>query len=124
MFDRFDCWKYSEFHNCWDFVREFLIDRAGVPPEDVPRYGICPDDKKAMTLAARSVEKTFNPCEPRQFAIACHFIGKTIIHVGVVDGGRIRHTGKNRGTTKSTIKDFEALAPKTIYKIHKSLCQN
>jgi len=124
MFDKFDCWKYSDFHNCWDYVREFLIDRAGVPSEDVPKYGICPDDKKAMTLAARNVEKTFTLCEPQQFAIACHFMGKIITHVGVVDGDRIRHTGRTQGTTKSTIKEFESMSPKTIYKIHKSLCRS
>ena len=124
MFDRFDCWKYTDNHNCWDFVREFLIDRAGVPSEDVPKYGICPTDKKAMTKAAREVQKTFTLCEPQQYAIACHFVGRVIIHVGVVDGDIIRHTGKVQGTTKSTVRDFEAMAQKTIYKIHRSLCQH
>lgn len=124
MFDRFDCWQYSDSHNCWDFVREFLISRAGIPREDVPKYGICPDDKKAMTKAAASVDRSFYDCEPLQNSIACHYVGRLIIHVGIVDGGMIRHTGKKLGTTKSTIKEFEAMAQKTTYKIHKSLWQH
>lgn len=123
MFDKFDIWKYSDNHNCWDYVREYLIERAGVPAEDVPKYGICPDDKKAMTAASKDVEKSFIDCGPEQYAIACHYFGETIIHVGVVDKNYVRHTSRKRGTMKSTIKEFEAMCQKTIYKKHESLWQ-
>jgi molybdopterin synthase catalytic subunit len=123
MWDKFDIWKYRDNANCWDYVREFLIERAGVPSSDVPKYGIAPDNKREMTKAANDVKQTFIDSEPVQHAVACHYVGRTIIHVGVIDNGYVRHTGKKTGTMKSTIKEFEAMCQKTIYKIHKSLCQ-
>lgn len=124
MLDKFDIWKYRDNANCWDYVREYLIERAGIPPGDVPKYGILPSDKRAMTKAANDVKQTFINSGPVQYAVACHYLGKTIIHVGVIDKGCVRHTGSKTGTMKSSIKDFEAMSQKTIYKLHKSLCQS
>lgn len=124
MIDKFDLWQYRENANCWDFVRAFLIERAGIDAADVPRFGICPDDKKAMTKASAGVRRSFSESGPEQFAIACHYVGRVLYHVGVVDGGIIRHTGKQTGTRKDSIKEFERLAGRTIYMLHNSLWQD
>lgn len=124
MFNKWSCWQYRDNANCWDFVRSFLVEEAGVPSEDVPKFGICPKDKRSMTKASTEVESQFVDSEPVQYAIACHYYGKVLYHVGVVDQGRIRHTGEKIGTMYESIKDFEARASVTKYKIHQSLCQN
>jgi hypothetical protein len=113
MFDRFDVWTFSDNHNCWDFVREYLIEKAGVPPEDVPKFGILPTDKRSMTKAYRGVKCKFVECGAQQNAIACQYHGGLLQHVGVVDGDFVRHTGKTKGTTKQKISDFEK--DKTVY---------
>ena len=77
-----------------------------------------------MTKAAMQVEENFIDCGPIDNAVACHYFKKTIWHVGIVEGGMVRHTGRQYGTTQHKISEFEKLAPKTIYKIHKSLCRN
>jgi hypothetical protein len=119
MFNRFDVWRYTDDSNCWDLVRQWLVG-VGVPECDVPKYGIIPSNKKAMTKAANDVKTNFVDCGPVQNAIACHYRGRTILHVGIVDGGMVRHTSRS-GTMKTKICEFERQA-KTIYKIHKSLC--
>lgn len=113
MFNKFDLWKYSDNSNCWDYVREWLIERAGVPEDAVPRFGILPSDKKSMTEAYRGVKGRFVECGPEQNAVACQYSGKLLIHVGVVDGNYVRHTGRQKGTTKEKISDFEKM--KTVY---------
>jgi len=124
MLDQFDVWKYAQNHNCWDFVREFLIDRTEISADDLPKYGILPCNKREMTKAARSVEANFIETGPRNYAIACQYHGKLITHVGVVEGKMVRHTGEQRGTMREPIKKFERNASRTIYMSHKSLCQN
>lgn len=119
--DKFDTWQYREDRNCWDYVREFLIEIAGVPEEDVPVFGICPDHKKEMTEASKGVERSFIDSGPSQYAVACHYIRGTLYHVGVVDNGLVRHTGRKTGTRKDKIKRFEAMAERTEYKLHRSL---
>lgn len=121
MFDKFDLWKWEADHNCWDYVREYLIERIGVPHDDVPKYGIAPHDKRAMTKASQKVTPKFIDCEPKNGAIACHYHGKCILHVGVVEDGFVRHCSKEWGTIKESIKRFENRASKTVYKIHASL---
>lgn len=118
MFSRFDLWQYREDNNCWDFVREWLIEN-GVPAEDVPKYGIHPDNKLEMHSAHKNVKRTFVECRPRHGAVACHYVGKILYHVGVIDGDMVRHTGKTIGTRLDSINAFEALAPTTKYFIHK-----
>lgn len=117
MFSRFDTWRYSSHSNCWDFVRAFLLEHTSIPESDLPRFGIAPDNKRAMTRASREVKKGFVECSPRNFAIACHYVGRTLIHVGVVDGEYVRHTNEH-GTKKTKINEFEAMSQRTIYRIH------
>lgn len=121
MFDRFDVWQFSDNANCWDYVREYLIEKFSIPKADVPKFGILPCDKRAMTKASEEVQSGFVDAKPVDGAVACHYLGKTILHVGIVDGGMVRHTSRQWGTIRSTIKEFEALAPKTVYKIHASI---
>jgi len=123
MFDRFDVWQYSDDHNCWDFVREYLIEKAGVNPNDVPKYGILPSSKREMTEAARSVAKNFVESKPVDYAVACQYHGKILQHVGVVFDGKVHHTGSKIGTKKEPISKFERNAQRTIYMSHISLCQ-
>lgn len=117
MFSRFDTWQYRDDNNCWDFVREFLIDK-GVPPKDVPKYGISPNDKRGMTKASIGVKRLFNPSSPVQNAIACHYHGGVLMHVGIVDNGKVRHTGSKTGTRIDTIESFEKMA-ETKYFLHR-----
>lgn len=121
MFSKFEIWQYRDDRNCWDYVREFLIERAGVPAKDVPKFGISPEDKRSMTKASEDVKKTFYDSDPINYAVACHYLRGILIHVGIVFEGRVWHTSKHNGTTKSTIKEFEAMASRTVYKIHGSL---
>jgi len=115
MFDRFDLWRYSDNANCWDYVREFLIDRAGIPAEAVPRFGILPSDKRGMTKAHNMLKPKFVRCGPEQYAIACQYFGRVLVHVGVVDNGMVRHTSSKKGTTNQKISDFEK-SPTVYYK--------
>lgn len=121
MFDKFDTWQYRDDRNCWDYVREFLIEKAGIGAEFLPKYGISPKDKKAMTEAADSIKSGFIDSAPVNFAIACHYVGNTIIHVGVVYNGYVLHTGAKLGTQKTTIQAFEKMCQKTVYKLHGSI---
>ena len=113
MFDKFDTWKYCDNANCWDYVRSWLIEKAGVPESDVPKFGILPAEKKKMTTAHDIVKGKFVKCFRDQNAVACQYIGNVLIHVGVVDGCYVRHTGREKGTTKEKFTDFEKI--KTVY---------
>jgi hypothetical protein len=119
MLDRFDYWKYSDNSNCWDFVVCFLSDRCGI---DLPKFGICPQDKKGMTKASGPViDSHLIECDPIQNAIACHYHGRLLVHVGVIDNGVVRHAHQKTGVRRDTIKRFESLAQKTVYRIPKCL---
>lgn len=124
MFDKFDIWQYKANHNCWDYVREYLVEKLGIPSEDVPKYGIAPSNKQEMTKAAKDVGRSFMPCEPMEGAVACHYLGRAIQHVGIIHGGVVRHTSREWGTIKESVKDFERRCQKTLYFIHKSLCRH
>lgn len=118
MIDEFDLWRYSDDSNCWDFVCAFL-NKKGV---DLPRFGICPSDKRGMTKAAKGVIDSYLiECEPRQNAIACHYHGGLLLHVGVIDSSKVRHAHKQFGVRRDTIKSFESMAQKTKYVIPKCL---
>lgn len=118
MIDSFDLWKYSDTSNCWDFVAAF-IKTKGV---DLPTFGICPSDKRAMTKQSKKVIKDYLvDCGPIQNAIACHYHGGLLIHVGVIDQGRVRHAHQQFGVRRDTIKQFESMAQRTEYKIPKCL---
>lgn len=120
MLDRFDVWQYRDDNNCWDYVREFLIDKANISPDDVPKFGICPSNKREMTRASISVAKSFLVSGPANYAVACHYVGGVLYHVGIVYNGLVLHTGEKIGTRKDTIGDFEASAY-TVYMLHKKL---
>lgn len=121
MFDEFDTWQYRDDANCWDFVREYLLHYTNIPEDHIPGYEIDPDDKRAMTKAACQVAANFIECEPRPLAIACHYVGNIIVHVGVIDpDGYVRHTGRKIGTRRDTVEQFEKMH-KTVYKIHEWL---
>ena len=123
MFNKWDLWKYTDDNNCWEYVRQFLIIEAGIDPEDVPKFGICPSNKREMTKASIEVAKNFAESGPVQFAVACQFHGKLLNHVGIIDCGLVRHTGKACGTKKEKISGFESKAQKTTYMLHRNLCQ-
>ena len=123
MFNKWDVWKYTSDDNCWEYVRQFLIIEAGINPEDVPKFGICPSNKREMTKASIEVAKNFTESNPVQFAVACQFHGKLLIHVGIIDNGIVRHVGKTCGTKKERISSFESKAQKTTYMLHRNICQ-
>jgi hypothetical protein len=122
MLSKWNTWVYSDNHNCWDYVREYLIEVAKIPSEDVPKFGICPKDKRSMTIAARNVSANFIESGPVRFAVACHYYGKTLFHVGIIDHGKVLHTGSQKGTVIESIDKFERQA-KTKFMIHRALCQ-
>lgn len=112
--DKFDTWQYRHNANCWDFVCTWLREKEGI---ELPRFGIVPDDKRGMTKASINVIHNYlTPIDkPLDSAIAAHYRQRTIIHVGVVDGKFIRHTGKKCGTRKDTIQQFERMSSITRY---------
>lgn len=107
MLSKFDLWIYSDTSNCWDYVREWLIDKAGVPEEHVPKFGILPTNKLAMTKAYSVVKPMFIECAPEQNAVACQFVGRALVHVGVVDGPFVRHVSSKKGAIKDKISEFQ-----------------
>jgi hypothetical protein len=109
-------WQYRDHNNCWDFVREVLNKEFNVPRNVLPKFGICPSDKKAMTAAYAEVKQGFVPItEPKEGAIACHFMGDILTHVGVVMNGKVWHASSKHGVRKDAIKTFSRIA-KTEYK--------
>lgn len=105
MFNRWESWNYSNDSNCWDLVRSYLSYR-GVPDFVIPKFGIIPDDKKAMTKAHRQLESYFPVIDyPVDNAVACQYRGRVFIHVGVVVGDKVLHSNKH-GTFKSTFEEF------------------
>lgn len=72
-----------------------------------PKFGILPSDKSSMTSASESVKTHFIQIDrPEQNSIACQYRGDTLLHVGIVDGGRIRHVKNKNGVKYDTIKQF------------------
>lgn len=121
MFSKFDTWQYRPDANCWDYVRQWLNEVHGIPEKHVPKYGICPNDKISMHAAHLNVIPNFKVTQPINGSIAAQYMGKTLYHVGVVDGDYVRHTGSKTGTRKDKLKVFEKMASKVVYYTHKSL---
>ena len=114
---RFKYWRYTDDNNCWDFVRAFLIDIAGVPASDLPpNRGISPRDSRQVARTSEATQESLTDCGPEQFAIALHYRGRLNTHVGIVYNGKVWHTGKKAGTRTDTIKQFESMATRTTYK--------
>lgn len=118
MLSKWDIWRYSDESNCWDFVCAFLADV--VPSTDLPKFGVTYQDVKGMTRCKDGIIENYVLSEPVQNAIACHYHGKALLHVGVVDGEHVRHVGKY-GHRRDTIEKFESLAQRTEYRLHKCL---
>lgn len=115
MFDwRF--WQYRDDNNCWDFVREVLHKEFNVPAEFIPKFGICPDDKAAMTREFRNVKKRFHRITaPKDGAVACHFSDEVLIHVGIVRNQKVWHASRSRGLSVDPFNVFEKLAITRYY---------
>lgn len=119
---KYDFWQYrDDGANCWDFVAQWLSEFKGVPVVDVPKFEINPKDKRSMHRASLGVARNFIECGPVDGAIAAHYHGNTIQHVGVVDNGFVRHVGEKIKVRRDKIKTFERMAATTKYYLHKSL---
>ena len=105
--DRFTLWRYSSNRNCWDFVREFLIEKTSIPADDLPKFGVLPSDKRGMTNAANGVIPSLMETEPVDYSIACQYLGDVLYHVGVVLDGMVNHVGEKCGSVREPIKSFE-----------------
>ena len=107
MLDKFSAWSYRDNNNCWHFVRQWQIERCGVPESALPSHSdISPNNKHSMTKAAYGVMKDYILCKAEEGAIACMFKGKALIHVGVVFNGQIAHACKSRNRVTESIKKF------------------
>jgi hypothetical protein len=114
--NRWLTWQYRDNNNCWDFVCAVLKQEFNVPASALPKFGICPNNKREMTRAYHSVKAAFVPThQPQEGAIACHFIGNTLHHVGVVMGGKIWHASSKAGTRKDSISAFTRIAKTGFY---------
>ena len=119
MFNKFDMWQYRDVGgNCWDFVRAMVKDMTGV---ELLKSDILPKNKKGMTRDAKKVLKNCIECAPRELAFACHYHKKTLIHVGLIYKGKVRHTGSKIGNRIDSLEDFELMSTTTRYFIHKDL---
>lgn len=120
--DKFDLWKFTNQSNCWDFVRQYLLERSSIPPEDMPKLGILHTDHEAKTAEKEVISCSFvqidKPCD---LAIACSHAGNLLTHVGVCEGDFIRHA-TYRGAIREPISRFESKG-KTTYYLHGSLCK-
>lgn len=111
MHDQYLLWQYRDDNNCWDFVRHVLSKEFNVPAAAIPKFGICPSDKLSMTNAFYDVKQKFKKItQPLHGAVACHFMGSVLIHVGVVLGDKVYHASSRNGTRKDTIKHFTRTA--------------
>ena len=116
MHDEWLLWQYRADNNCWDFVRAVLNKEFNVPVSELPKFGICPSDKVSMTTAYQSVKSGFKRiANPVEGAVACHFHGRTLVHVGVVLGGKVFHTSSHSGTRKDSIKTFSRISTTGYY---------
>lgn len=104
-------WQYRDDNNCWDFVRTVLHAEFGIPRDAVPKYGICPSDKVAMTEAFKEIKKGFLKVDgPCIGAVACHFEGIYLCHVGVIRSDNlVWNASSARGVSKDSIRFFEKM---------------
>jgi hypothetical protein len=116
MRDNWLLWQYRDDNNCWDFVRAILTKEFNVPLDAVPKFGICPSDKTSMTSAYQAVKQGFKRIkQPVDGAVACHFHGRTLVHVGVVMDGKVYHASSHSGTRKNSIKTFSRISTTGYY---------
>ena len=123
---RFRLWQCRDpGKNCSDFVAAFLAALTPLSADDYPVGMVSADNVMAKAKAHNRVVKLFVPTEPRDFALACHYVGKVFVHVGVVYGGMVWHTGSTTGTVVESIEHFkrrgQQCAGGTQFWIHKKL---
>jgi hypothetical protein len=112
----FRFWRYTDTQNCWEFVRQFLLKFTDITPDHIPPQSIHPQDKRELTKAANFIASNFTDCEPEDFAVALHRVGRIYTHIGIVYNDRVWHTGSKIGTRVDKISKFENMSPHTDYK--------
>lgn len=106
--------------DCWGLVRLVRHHHHGLPL--LESFGrVSPDDKAGMTDGYLAVVSGFVETAPIDGAIACHFLGDVLWHVGVVVdecGLKVLHTGRKLGRPcLSRLAEFERMALTTRYYI-------
>ncbi|HDY7840621.1 TPA: phage tail protein [Vibrio vulnificus] len=106
--------------DCWGFVRLVRHHHHKLPM--LASFGaVSPDDKTGMTAGYQALVGQFKLTRPVDGAIACHFVGDTLVHVGVVvdeNGLKVAHTGRKMGRPRlSRLAEFERMALITRYYI-------
>jgi hypothetical protein len=114
---KYQLWQYRNDNNCWDFVRAVLKDEFKVPEMSIPRFGLCKDDVIAVDSAYSEVKSGFAAiARPMESAIACHFAGLALNHVGIVVGDRVWHVGSATNVRADKFRTFERKARTEYYK--------
>ena len=117
---RFRLWQYRDpGANCSDFVAAFLAAFTSLQPDDYPVGVITASDVLGKARAHARVSQLFEPCQPRDFALACQYVGRVFVHVGVVYQGKVWHTSGSTGTVVDSIQQFKQRG--TQFWIHKKL---
>lgn len=106
--------------DCWGFVRLVRHHYHHLPM--LSSFGsVSPDDKSGMTKGYDQVVDGFCQTKPINGAIACHFAGDTLVHVGVVieeNGLKVAHTGRKMKKPRLVrFSEFERMALITRYYI-------
>ena len=111
------------FFNCWSLVRRLRVELFGFPL--LPLYGgINADDKRALSLAAKStIDSHLIESKLQIGAIASAYRASLCVHVGIVieiDGKlHIAEIGSKTGFRILSIERFEAAYTKVRYYIDK-----
>jgi hypothetical protein len=109
-------WQYRPDNHCWHFVRAVLREEFNVPVYALPSWGaIGPSQRRAMTKAFKRMRPDFVRVDfPKDGAIACHFHGQVLTHVGVVADGQVWHVSERVGLRKESPAKF-AMVTNTEY---------
>lgn len=117
-------WQYRDpGANCSDYVAAFLLAFTPLVASDFPVGVVAAHDGLRKARAHERVVKLFRACEPRDFALACQYVGRVFVHVGVVYGGNVWHSGAAIGTVVESVEKFECRGQHggTRYWIHNKL---
>lgn len=96
-------------YDCWGLVRAVLHEQF-----DTPLYrsfgSVEPRNKTLLTSSAQKIMKQFTPIDgPQAGAVACGYIGRRIVHIGVcvrADGFlKVLHA-HTLGVRLNTVRDF------------------